>query len=174
MKQKDNVSPARRIAVPGMLACIALILSYVEALIPFNFGIPGVKLGLANLAVVVALYLLPVGEALLVDAVKILVTGLLFGTGASLLYSLCGGLLSFAAMALSRRSKRFGCAGVSVLGGVFHNVGQLAAAAFVMGTAKIAYYGPVLLAAGVGAGLLIGLVAGRLIPLLRKASAGRR
>lgn len=149
-----------------MLASLALIFSYVEVLIPFNFGIPGVKLGLANLVVLISLYLWSVRSSLLIDLVRILLAGLLFGSGLTLAYSLCGGMLSFAVMALARRSDRLGVLGVSVLGGVFHNIGQLAVAVFVMRTLKLSFYLPVLLIAGLATGLLIGVVSQRLILLL--------
>ncbi len=161
-------SRARRVATVGVLVALALIFSYVEVLIPFNFGIPGVKLGLANLVIVAALYELRAREAFLVDVTRIGVSSLLFGSVVSLWYSLAGGLLSFAVMALARRGGRFGTMGVSVLGGVSHNIGQLAVAVVLLGTGRLVWYLPTLLVSGVLTGALIGLVAERARPLLAR------
>lgn len=149
-----------------MLTSLALIFSYVEVLIPFNIGIPGIKLGIANLVVLVALYLWSGRSALLVNLARILLAGLLFGTGMTLAYSLCGGLLSLAAMAAAKRWGGLGLVGVSVLGGVFHNVGQLAVAVLLLGNLRISYYLPVLLIAGMITGVVIGLVSQRILALL--------
>lgn len=160
---------AKNAALYGLLIALSFALSYLEHLLPLPVGIPGVKLGLANLVVVTALYLLPAKKAFPVAAARILLAGLTFGNAFSLLYSLAGGLLSFFVMLLLKRTP-LSVTGVSVAGGVSHNIGQLAVAAFVVGTARIVYYLPVLLGAGLGAGLLIGLVAGPVIASLRKTS----
>ena len=151
----------RKTALYGLLVALAFIFSYIESILPVPIGIPGVKLGLANLVVLVALYLLGPMDALAISGV-----GFTFGSPASMLYSLAGGLLSWLVMWLCRRSDRFGVAGVSVAGGVSHNVGQLAVAAVALSTARIAWYLPVLLVAGVVTGLLIGLLCGALLPRL--------
>ena len=147
-----------RLPLMGLLTALALIAGYVEVLIPIPLGIPGVKLGLANLVVVWALYQLRPREALLVNVVRIFLVGALFGNLSMTLYSLAGGLLSFAAMYLAKR-----CGGsiwgVSVVGGVMHNVGQLLVAMLALETGKLIYYGPVLLLSGLVTGFLIGLVA---------------
>jgi heptaprenyl diphosphate synthase len=164
-----EVSMAKKIAFLGLMSALALIFSYVEAIIPFNLGIPGAKLGLANLVVVTALYLFSVKEALLIDIVKILVSSLLFGSALSLMYSLSGGLISFAVMVSVKKYCRLSVTGVSILGGVSHNIGQLAVAILVTETLRLSYYLPILLVAGLVTGFLIGLVSDRLIPLLGKA-----
>lgn len=161
-------STAKEVALMGVMTALALIFSYVEVLIPFNFGIPGVKLGLANLVIVVALYVMPFKYAFLLDIMKILTASFLFGNGMTLIYSLSGGLLSFAVMALAKKIDKLSVIGVSVLGGVFHNLGQLIVAILVMGTLKIAYYFSVLAVAGLVTGLLLGIVADRIISLLKK------
>jgi heptaprenyl diphosphate synthase len=160
---KGKNSPAKRLALLGLLASLALIFSYVEVLLPFHLGIVGVKLGLANLVVVLTLYLWSDGPALMVNLVRILLAGLLFGSGVSLAYSLGGGLASFGVMALAKRRGGLGVLGVSVLGGVFHNMGQLSMAMLLLRTPKLLYYLPVLLLAGLITGLLIGIAARRLI-----------
>lgn len=158
----------RHPAYQGMLLAFALILGYVETLIPFSFGIPGIKLGLANLAVLLALYLTGAKEAFCLDVLRIVLSGFLFGNMYSILYSLAGGIVSFAAMCIVKKAKLFGISGVSMTGGIFHNIGQLMVAAFVVETKGIFYYLPPLLAAGVVTGFLIGAVSvqilGRLFP----------
>ena len=159
---------ARAAAVFGLMIALAFTLSYLESLLPLNIGIPGVKLGLANLVVVVALYKLKPTEAFIIALIRIILAGLTFGNTYSLIYSLCGGLLSFAVMLACRRTK-LSPVGVSIIGGITHNAGQLAAAAILLGTPRIVYYMPVLLIAGTVTGLLIGIVANMIINRLKKA-----
>lgn len=147
----------------GVFLALALICSYVESLIPFYFGIPGVKLGLTNIVVVLMLYCVGTREALLISVLRIVLAGFLFGNMFSILYSLAGGLLSFFVMYLLKRSGKFGVLPISVSGGVFHNVGQLFVAAFVVDNYNILYYMPVLFAAGIVTGLLIGVAAQEMI-----------
>lgn len=149
----------RKIAYLGVFLALALILSYVESLIPFYFGIPGVKLGLTNLIVVVMLYCTGTKEAFGVSVARILLAGFLFGNLFSILYSLAGGGLSFIVMCLLKKTGRFHVISVSVTGGISHNLGQLIAAAFVVETYDIFYYMPFLLIAGVATGFVIGMLA---------------
>ncbi|MBC5753155.1 Gx transporter family protein [Roseburia sp. BX0805] len=149
----------RKIAYLGVFLALALILSYVESLIPFYFGIPGVKLGLTNLIVVVMLYCTGTKEAFGVSVARILLAGFLFGNLFSILYSLAGGVLSFIVMCLLKKTGRFHVISVSVTGGISHNIGQLIAAAFVVETYDIFYYMPLLLIAGVATGFVIGMLA---------------
>lgn len=138
---------------------LALIFSYVETLIPVNLGIPGVKLGLANLIIVVALYKMRLSEAYLLSVVRVLLAGFIFGNYFSIIYSLAGGLLSLTVMALLKKWGGFSLQGISIAGGVFHNIGQLIVAAVVVETFSVTYYFPVLLVAGLLTGLVIGIVA---------------
>ena len=163
-----NNSKAKRIAFYGMMVALAFTFSYLESLIPFNFGIPGVKLGLANLVVLVALYVMKPGEAFTIALIRILLAGLTFGNAYSLAYSLCGGILSFIVMYFARKTK-LSVIGVSMLGGICHNIGQIAVAAVLM-TDKIVYYLPVLLIAGLITGLLLGIVSKLIIDRLNKTS----
>lgn len=126
------------------------------------------KLGLANLAVVTALYLMGAGQAFMISLLRILLISITFGNMSAMMYSLAGGMLSFGAMALLAGRKGFSVVGVSVLGGAMHNVGQLLAAALVVENFQVIYYLPPLLAGGVVTGLLIGLAAGRILPPLKK------
>lgn len=134
-----------------------MVLSYVESLIPVFFAVPGMKLGLTNLVVLTALYRQGPKGAFAVNVVRIVLTGFTFGSLASMMYSLAGGLLSFAVMLVCRKTGRFSVTGVSIAGGVAHNIGQIIVAIFVLETAQLIYYLPFLLVAGVAAGFVIGL-----------------
>lgn len=116
---------SKRVAKCGLLIALAMVFSYVEVLIPFNFGIPGIKLGLANLIVVVGFYSMKTTDVIAVSLVRIFLSGLLFGNLMSILYSLSGGILSIIVMLLLKRLHRFSIVGVSIAGGVFHNIGQI-------------------------------------------------
>lgn len=157
-----------KVAYLGVFMALALILSYVESLIPFYFGIPGVKLGLTNLVVVMMLYSIGTKEAFAVSMLRIVLAGFLFGNLFSILYSLAGGILSFLVMYLMKKTNLFHVVSVSVTGGITHNIGQLVVAALVVNTFNIMYYGPILLIAGVLTGFLIGIVAQEIIIRLEK------
>lgn len=150
---------AKKTALLGMLVALAFVLSYIETLIPVNLGIPGAKLGLANLVVMVALYTLGTKEAFGLSMVRILLTGLTFSSMAAMLYSFAGGLLSFAVMALMKKTKKLSVTGVSVLGGIAHNAGQIFVAMWILDTTTLIYYLPVLAITGVASGTVIGLLA---------------
>ncbi|MCM1256607.1 MAG: Gx transporter family protein [Roseburia sp.] len=153
----------RNTAYLGMYLALALICSYVESLIPFYFGIPGVKLGLTNIVVVLLLYTLGAKEAFGVSVMRILLAGFLFGNPFSILYSLSGGILSFLVMYLLKRTKKLKVITVSVAGGLAHNIGQLFVAAFVVENYHVLYYLPVLLIAGFVTGFLIGILSQEII-----------
>ncbi|MCD8046238.1 MAG: Gx transporter family protein [Clostridiales bacterium] len=166
---KKNTISAKTIALLAMMIAIAMVFSYVESLIPINFGIPGVKLGLANLAIVAALYLLDGRQTLLISVARIILSGFLFGNFASILYSLAGGLLSLAVMILLKKSGKLSVVTVSAAGGIFHNVGQVIVAILVVENLKIAFYLPVLLVSGFLTGLLIGVVSRIVLPRVKRA-----
>ena len=159
----DLRSKWQKTAYLGFFLAVAMICSYVETLIPFHFGIPGVKLGLTNIVVILVLYLLGAKEAFLVSMLRILLTGLLFGNIFSIVYSLSGGILSFLVMLLLKKTNRLGCVSVSTAGGISHNVGQLLAACIMVRDFHIMFYIPVLLIAGLFTGFLIGLLGQELI-----------
>ena len=163
----------RKTALYGLLVALAFIFSYLESLLPLTIGIPGIKLGLANSVVLVALYLLRPADALAVSCLRIVLAGFTFGSLTSMLYSLAGGLLSYLVIWLCRRSDRFSVIGVSMAGGVSHNIGQLVVAAAVLGTLQVAWYVPVLLAAGLLTGGLIGLLVRLPHPRLEQAIGGK-
>lgn len=156
-----------RVAYFGIFTSLALIFSYVESMIPISFGIPGVKLGLANLITILVLYKMSVKEAYLVSVVRVVLSGFMFGNLFAILYSLAGGLLSLAMMNLFRRTDRFSIYGVSMAGGVFHNVGQFIMAMLVVESVSIAGYLPVLLVAGLATGLVIGIVSNEMLKRLK-------
>ncbi len=151
----------------GVFLALALILSYVESLIPFYFGIPGVKLGLANLIVVIMLYAVGAKEAFAISMLRILLSGFLFGNLFSILYSFAGGMLSFLVMWLVKRTGKFHVMSVSICGGITHNIGQILVASVIVETYSIFYYIPVLLIAGLITGMLIGVIAGEVSDRLR-------
>ena len=144
----------------GLLTALGLIIGYIEFLIPIPLGIPGVKPGFANIVIVWALYTLGPVEALMINGMRIFLSGFLFGNFSMILYSLAGAAVSFLCMCLAKKSGLFSMTGVSMIGGVMHNMGQLLVAMAVLETVSLVYYGPVLLAAGVITGLLIGIVTG--------------
>ena len=150
-----------------MLLAVALICSYIETLIPISFGIPGIKLGLANIVTVVAIYIIGVKEAILISITRILLTGFMFGSMSVIVYSLAGGILSFLIMILLKNVIKLNILSVSGAGGIFHNLGQLLVAAFVVENAKLLYYMPILFVSGLLTGVLIGVVSHEVIKHLR-------
>lgn len=150
--------------------CIALsmILSYFESLIPPLVAVPGVKVGLPNIVMVFMLYKIGWKETAVVSILRVVLVGLLFGTPLSMIYSLVGAALSLIGMIILKKTNLFAPVTVSVVGGILHNVGQIATACFVMDTAEIAYYLPVLLITGTVAGIIIGYVAGLILKRLEK------
>lgn len=157
----------KKTAYLGLFAAIAIIFGYVESLIPFFAGIPGMKLGLANLAVLFILEKYSWKEAALVSTVRILVIGFLFGNMFSILYSLAGATLSLTVMTLMKNFSGFSILGVSVAGGVSHNIGQLIVASLIVENTSLLYYAPVLLISGVATGLLIGFLTGEITKRIR-------
>lgn len=150
----------------GVFTALALIFSYVESLISIPFKVPGIKLGLANLVIVVVLYKMGTKEAYILAVIRVVLSGFLFGNLFSIIYSLAGGLLSLTAMVVLKNTKAFSLLGISAMGGVFHNVGQLLMAALVLESQSIWYYFPVLLISGLVTGILIGILAGEMLKRL--------
>lgn len=147
----------KELALCGILAALAMIFSYIEALIPLPIPIPGIKLGLANLVIVIALYSLDLKHAFAINITRILVVGIVITGIFAMLYSLAGGILSLFTMGLLKKTDKFSIVGVSMAGGVMHNVGQLIIAAIMVTDLKMFLYFPVLLAAGLITGILIGI-----------------
>ncbi|MCI9475215.1 Gx transporter family protein [Anaerovoracaceae bacterium 41-7] len=149
----------KALALSAMFACLALIFSYVEAIIPFNIGIPGVKLGLANLVIVIALYELNFRYAFVINMIRILLAGLLFSGVFGALYSLAGGILSLLVMWILKKTELFSMVGISMAGGVAHNMGQLLVAAAIVSNLRMFLYFPILMFSGLVTGILMGIVA---------------
>ena len=158
----------KKLATAAMLTATAMMLSYVESLIPAFVAIPGIKIGLANIVTVFALYTIGWRGAICVSLVRVCLSSLLFGNATGFFYSLMGALLSFVGMLILSRMRFFSSVAVSSVGGVLHNVGQIFAAALVLETAAVFVYLPVLFISGTIAGVVIGIAAGLLVKRLEK------
>ena len=156
------MNKTKRLVLLAMLTAVAMILSYVESLLP-SVGIPGVKMGLANIAVIFALFRFGWKEAAALSLVRVVLVSLLFGSVGAMLYSLAGAVLSLAVMALLRRIDRFSTVGISVAGGVAHNAGQILMAMLILQTKQLLGHLPVLAVSGIAGGVLTGLAAALLI-----------
>lgn len=148
----------KRLARLAMFLALAVIMGYLEALIPVAPAIPGIKLGLANFVIVLVMYLFSVREAALVSILRIVLVGFLLSNLSMILYSLAGAAFSLTVMALIKKSPHFSVYGVSMSGGVMHNIGQLLLAGALIGFQAILWYVPFLLVAGLLAGALIGFL----------------
>lgn len=158
---------SKKTSLYGMLLALAMILSYVEALIPINIGVPGVKLGLPNIVTVIGMYSLGPIPTLIISFLRIILVSFMFGNTMTLAYSLAGFGLSFLTMLILLKIGGFHMTVVSVTGGVMHNVGQLAAAVLLLHSEILFLYLPVLMIAGVAAGAVIGLVSGLITDRIR-------
>lgn len=147
-----------KVSVLAMFSAFAIVLSYVESFIPVA-GIPGVKLGIANLAIILVMYFLGTKAAGLVNVVRIVVVGFMFGNLFSILFSIAGALFSIGAMAVVKKTDKFKLQTVSVAGGVAHNIGQLIVAVFVVDNYSVIYYVPALIISGIVTGIVVGIVA---------------
>ncbi|MBQ7840338.1 MAG: Gx transporter family protein [Lachnospiraceae bacterium] len=157
----------RKTAVLGMLTCAALMLSWAESFLPIAPTIPGIRLGLANMMVVFCLYRFGWREAAMINAARILLSAFLFGNFSVLLYSTMGAVCAFFVMLLMKQSGLFSTVGVSIGGGVIHNMAQLLLAMVIVQTVQISFYLPWLLASGCLTGLFNGVAANaadRLLP----------
>lgn len=153
----------QRIAMCGVMTAVAMIFSYIESLFPIPIPVYGVKLGIANIAIITVLFVVGKKEAFIVNVIRIALTALLFGNLNSFLFSMAGGVLSLLVMIGLQYTKKFSTIGISVAGGVFHNIGQIIAAVFIMETTAIIYYLPVLFISGIITGVVIGIVSGLVV-----------
>ena len=162
----------RKITILAALSAFAIILGYVETLIPLNFGIPGIKLGVANLVIVVMLFAdrfsFGFRDTLIVNLIRIFIVGIMFSNVYGIIYSLCGGLVSLLVMYLLKRTGAVSVLGVSIIGGVMHNLAQLIVAMIVVEQLKVIYYAPVLLLSGSICGAVIGVAGGILSSRINK------
>jgi heptaprenyl diphosphate synthase len=165
---KKTLLDTKRLVTLSSLIAVAMILSYVESMIPVFIPIPGVKVGLSNIATVFALYTLGWPYAICVSVVRVLLSSLLFGSFISLTYSLFGAALALIIMIILMKTDLFSPIGISVAGGVFHNAGQVFAACLVMHNIGISLYMIPLVISGTLAGILIGIVSGILVKRIQK------
>ncbi len=161
----------KKVATYGMLIALAFIFSYIESLIPISFGIPGMKLGLANIVVLIALYLLGAKAAFGLSIVRVLLSSLTFGNMMMLWFSIAGASMAFFTMYLMKKIKGFSMVGVSIAGGVFHNIGQIVVAMIVMSEVMINYLF-ILIIGGTITGMAIGIIGAvvysKLKPIFKK------
>jgi heptaprenyl diphosphate synthase component I len=162
----------RQITTMGMLVALAMVLGFVETLVPINLGIPGMKLGLANIVVVIALFLFDIKTAVVVSILRIILIAMTFGNMSMMFYSIAGASLSLLSMIAISKIKSFSLISVSIVGGIMHNVGQIICAAFVVRTNGVFTYLPVLMIAGLVSGALIGIVAGLISVRLTNVKIG--
>ena len=167
LESKKNSQKIKFIAIYGLFAALAIVVSYIERLIPMPIPLPGIKIGLANIVVLMGLMLFGARTAFSLSIIRIVAVGFLFGSVFSIIYSLAGGLFALLFMIFGKRAKIFGIVGISVLGGVFHNIGQIIVAIIILQTPSLMFYLPVLIIAGCVTGFLIGLVAGHSVLRLR-------
>ena len=153
----------KRLATTAVLVALALILSFVESRIPAFFPIPGIKLGIANIVTLFAIYRLGIKDALYISLVRVSLASMLFGTLTSFLYALAGGMLSLFVMVLVKKLTPLTTVAVSVLGGVAHNIAQVTVASIILSTNVVIYYLPPLLLSGTVAGIAIGIVGALLV-----------
>ena len=157
---KNEKERARKVALYGILIALAMVMSFIETLIPIPMPVPGIKLGLANLVTITGLYLVGIPGTICVTIMRVVLVGLTFGNPYSMIYGLSGSLLSLLVMAAARKYNWFSQVGISILGGVFHNIGQVTFAAFIVQTVGVYVYLPTLLIAGCIAGAVIGIIGG--------------
>lgn len=157
---------AKNIAAFGVYVALAMIFSYIELQIPPLVAIPGIKLGLPNVVIIIALYKFGWKEAIVINVLRVLLVSVLFGTVLSLLYSVAGAILSLFVMIILKKSKIFSTVLVSVFGAISHNIGQITVAIFVLETSELLYYLPVLLITGTISGLLLGLIGATIVKKL--------
>ena len=162
-EQKTIPHYVKKIAWLGMLVAVAFVLSYIEAMIPFATGLPGVKLGLAQLVTLFALYCMGAGEVWFTGLVRVSLSALLFGNAMTFLYGGAGTICSLCIMLLLKKCKWFSPVGVSIAGGVAHNIGQIICASLLMETVGLVWYLPVLMVAGTVSGFVIGMVGNTII-----------
>lgn len=153
----------RKISIYGLLVALAMVLSWIESRFGFTMMVPGMKLGLTNLVVLLALYKIGYKDAIIINFIRILLVSMTFGNMFSFFYSLAGGLLSGIVMIILKKTDKVNLVTVSVMGGIFHNVGQILVAMVVMNTVHIAYYLAVLWVSGIVAGVIIGILSAQIV-----------
>lgn len=159
---------SKKIASYGLFIALAFIFSYIESLVPIPFPVPGIKLGLANLVIIIAIYGIGPKEAFVLSIVRVILVGFTFRDPSTLIFSLAGGVLSWLAMVIFMKLKLFSMIGVSIIGGIAHNIGQIIVAILYVNNPSLIYYLPLLLISGVVSGTLIGILGAIVIKRLHK------
>ncbi|MBQ7123956.1 MAG: Gx transporter family protein [Oscillospiraceae bacterium] len=162
----------KKVATLGLSIALAMIMSYIEVLVPLSFAVPGIKMGLANIVIIFVLYKLGTKEAILVSLIRVILVSLLFSNAMAMAYSIAGAVLSLGVMWLLKKTDKFSVVGVSIAGGVMHNVGQIIMAIILLGTEQIALYLPVLIITGTVTGVVIGIVASIVINRFKNVRIG--
>jgi len=155
----------RRLALAGMLTAVMFIIGYVESMLPAFFAVPGIKPGFANIPVMTAIFILDAKLAFAISTSRVLLSGLTYAGMFSCIYSLAGAVLSLTVMIILKKTGKFSVTGISMAGGVVHNLGQILVALIVVGKAVL-YYFPVLVISGIAAGFITGLVTGAILKIL--------
>ena len=158
----------KNITMYGLFTALAMIMSLIEILMPIPLPVPGIKVGFPNIIILFVLYRFGAKTAIAVSLVRVLLVSLLFGNFLGLAYSLAGAVLSLVVMILLKATDMFSTLGVSVVGGIFHNVGQIIVACVLMSTSEISYYMPVLIITGTAAGIVVGIASHLLIKKTEK------
>ena len=153
----------KKVAMLGLTVALAMIMSYIEALVPLSFAVPGIKMGLANIVIIFVLYKIGTKEAILVSLIRVILVSLLFSNVMAMAYSIAGAVLSLSVMWILKKTDKFSFVGVSIAGGIMHNVGQIIMAVILLGTEQIVLYLPVLIITGTVTGVVIGIVSGLVI-----------
>lgn len=159
---------AKRVSLYGILVALAFMASYIEVLIPFNFHVPGMKLGLANIVVLIALYTGGIRAGFTVSVIRIILVGFTFGNPYSAIYGLSGGILSFLVIILLKKTDFFGIIGASMAGGVMHNIGQLLCAMMLLKLPAVFSYLSYLMFIGTVTGALIGIIVEEILKRVKK------
>ena len=160
---------SRKVALCGIYVALAFIFSYLESMLSFGISVPGVKIGLANIVVIVALYTSGKKDAVIVNLVRVVLAGFIFGSGMSILYSLSGAVTSLTVMLVMKKTDLFSIKGVSIAGGVVHNMAQILLAVCILETRGIMYYLPVLVIAGAISGIVVGVLGEIICNKIRKS-----
>ncbi len=166
MKKGRKGINTKQIVSYGIMIALALVFSYVESQIPAFFAVPGMKLGLTNVVVLLALYKMGNGSAMAINILRIVLVSAMFGGPSAMMYSLAGGLLSTVVMILLKKTDKFRIVTVSVAGGIFHNIGQIIVAVIVLNTTGIAWYLLILWFTGMITGAVIGILGAELVKRL--------
>lgn len=148
----------KKVTLVAIFIALALVLSYVDSLISLPIAVPGIKLGIANIAIIYALYKFGIKEAVLVSILRIVLSSILFGNVVSLSYSIAGAVLSLSLMIILKRFTSFSIVTISIIGAIMHNTGQIIMAIILMGTEEIIYHLPVLIITGVISGIGVGIL----------------